>query len=77
MNGSSSGVGRKAGRLGLAIVGGILVVVAVIAFARSSSRKVYAAPIPPPEGYPKLSLSTKTVTPTLANLGTSTLNYKI
>ncbi|MEJ2352248.1 MAG: hypothetical protein P8Y03_20885 [Anaerolineales bacterium] len=77
MNGSSSGILRKAGRLGLAVVGGILVVVAVIAFARSSSRKVYAAAIPPPEGYPKLSLSTKTVTPTLANIGTSTLHYKI
>jgi uncharacterized repeat protein (TIGR01451 family) len=78
MNGSSSGVGRKAGRLAVAIAGGILVVVAVIAFARSSSRKVYAAPIPPPEGYPKLSLSTKTVTPTLAQLNTpSTLYYKI
>jgi uncharacterized repeat protein (TIGR01451 family) len=77
MNGSSSGILRKVGRLGLAIVGGMLVVVAVIAFARSSSRKVYAAAIPPPEGYPKLSLSAKTVTPTLANLGTSTLHYQI
>lgn len=64
--------------MGLAIVGGMLVVVAVIAFARSSARQVHAAPVPPPDGYPKLSLSTKTVTPTLAQLNTpSTLYYKI
>ncbi len=36
-----------------------------------------AAPIPPPEGYPKLSLSSKTVTPTLANKGGATLTYRI
>jgi uncharacterized repeat protein (TIGR01451 family) len=36
-----------------------------------------AAPIPPPEGYPKLSRSTKSVTPTLANIGGVTLTYTI
>ena len=36
-----------------------------------------AAPIPPPEGYPKLSLSTKTVTPSLTHTGGATLTYNI
>lgn len=35
------------------------------------------APIPPPEGYPKLSLSTKTVTPALTTVGNNTLAYTI
>jgi uncharacterized repeat protein (TIGR01451 family) len=38
---------------------------------------VYADPIPPPEGYPKLSLSVKTVTPTLAHTGGVTLCYAV
>jgi uncharacterized repeat protein (TIGR01451 family) len=36
-----------------------------------------AAPIPPPEGYPKLNLSTKTVTPTLTNTGGDILTYTV
>lgn len=36
-----------------------------------------AAPIPPPEGYPKLSVSMKTVTPTLAGTGGAELAYRI
>jgi uncharacterized repeat protein (TIGR01451 family) len=36
-----------------------------------------AAPIPPPEGYPKLVLSTKTVTPTLAPTGGAIITYTI
>jgi uncharacterized repeat protein (TIGR01451 family) len=35
------------------------------------------APIPPPEGYPKLALSTKNVTPTLAGTGGAILFYSI
>jgi uncharacterized repeat protein (TIGR01451 family) len=38
---------------------------------------VYADPIEPPEGYPKLSLSVKTVAPTLASPGGVTLTYTI
>lgn len=38
---------------------------------------VHADPIPPPEGYPKLKLSTKMVTPTLAHTGQITLSYII
>jgi uncharacterized repeat protein (TIGR01451 family) len=41
------------------------------------SSVAYADPIPPPEGYPKLSLSVKTVTPTLAHTGGETLYYAI
>lgn len=40
-------------------------------------RAVMAAPIPPPEGYPKFLLSSKTVTPTLVNPGGTTLFYQI
>jgi uncharacterized repeat protein (TIGR01451 family) len=36
-----------------------------------------SAPIPPPAGYPKLSLSTKTVTPTLAATGGAVLTYTV
>jgi uncharacterized repeat protein (TIGR01451 family) len=36
-----------------------------------------AAPIPPPDGYPKLTLSTKTVTPTLAGTDGAILYYTI
>jgi uncharacterized repeat protein (TIGR01451 family) len=36
-----------------------------------------AHPISPPEGYPKLTLSVKTVTPTLAHTGGVTLTYDI
>ena len=38
---------------------------------------VHADPIDPPEGYPKLNLSVKTVTPTLAPTDGHTLQYHI
>jgi len=38
---------------------------------------VHADPLPPPEGYPKLSLSLKMVTPTLVGPGGATLDYEI
>lgn len=44
---------------------------------RSWVPAAYADPIPPPEGYPKLALSTKAVTPTLAAVGGETLIYTI
>jgi len=64
-------------RLGLAILGGLLLLTATLFAARVNSRTVYADPIAPPDGYPKLSLSVKTVTPTLAHAGGVTLTYAI
>jgi uncharacterized repeat protein (TIGR01451 family) len=45
--------------------------------ASTDERTAVSAPIPPPEGYPKLNLSTKTVTPTLAEQGGAVLYYTI
>lgn len=42
-----------------------------------NSVTVHADPIEPPEGYPKLSLSVKAVTPTLAATDGVTLYYTI
>ncbi len=61
-------------RLGLAILGGLLSLTAVLLLMLYSSPSVvHADPIDPPDGYPKLSLSSKTVTPTLAPTGGVTL----
>jgi uncharacterized repeat protein (TIGR01451 family) len=69
---------KKAIQLITIIVIGILMVATVVVFARKSSDRVLAAgPIPPPVGYPKLTLSTKVVTPTLAALGGEVLEYNI
>ncbi len=63
-----------AGVTSLALFLGLLSLTASLAVsARAQSR----APIPPPAGYPKLSLSTKTVSPTLANSGGVSLTYSI
>jgi uncharacterized repeat protein (TIGR01451 family) len=60
------------------IVIGIFMVATVIGFARKSSARVLAlGPIPPPEGYPKLTMSTKMVTPTLAGTDGAVLVYNI
>jgi uncharacterized repeat protein (TIGR01451 family) len=57
---------------------GILLVATVVVFAHRSSESVRAAGvIPPPEGYPKLTLSSKVVTPTLAGTEGATLEYRI
>ena len=57
---------------------GILLVATAVVFARNTSEGVRAAgPIPPPEGYPKLSLSSKVVTPTLAGTEGATLEYSV
>ncbi len=58
-------------------LGGICGVLGVVFFGRAAMSTVLAAPIPPPEGYPKLILSTKEVSPTLAHTGGATLFYKI
>lgn len=64
-------------RSGLAILGGMLLLIVVLAAVGSNPVAVHADPIDPPEGYPKLSLSVKTVTPTLATTGGMTLHYTL
>ncbi len=69
---------KKAIQLITVIIIGILMVATVVAFARKSSVTVRAAgPIPPPDGYPKLNLSTKVVTPTLAYTDGAVLKYNL
>jgi large repetitive protein len=69
---------KKALQLIAIILIGIFMVATVVGFARNSSQSVLASgPIPPPEGYPKLSLSTKVVTPTLANTDGAILTYNL
>ena len=63
--------------LGLTVLCGLSLLVAVWLAVRGGSQVAYADPIDPPEGYPKLGLSIKTVTPTLANVGGATLDYVI
>ena len=63
--------------IGIIIIG-IFMVATVVSFAHRSSQKVLAVgPIQPPEGYPKLSLSTKVVSPTLANTDGAILTYNL
>jgi uncharacterized repeat protein (TIGR01451 family) len=69
---------KKALQLIGIVVFGILMVATVVSFAHNSSARVLAmGPIPPPQGYPKLSLSTKVVTPTLAYTDGAVLEYDI
>ncbi len=69
---------KKAIQLIIIITLGILMVATVAVFARKSADNVAAmGPIPPPEGYPKLSLSTKVVTPTLASPDGAVLEYRL
>jgi uncharacterized repeat protein (TIGR01451 family) len=69
---------KKAIQLITVIFIGILMVATVVAFARRTSNRVYAAgPIPPPVGYPKLTLSTKVVSPTVASPDDATLVYSL
>jgi uncharacterized repeat protein (TIGR01451 family) len=67
----------KGFRSALPLSAGLLLVTVLLIFARGSSLQANAAPINPPEGYPKLSLSTKTVTPTLAEPGGARLLYAV
>jgi len=59
------------------VLGALLLITIVIVAAHKSALNIYAAPIDPPEGYPKLTQSIKTVTPTLALTGGATLHYLI
>jgi uncharacterized repeat protein (TIGR01451 family) len=68
---------RRAPLLALTTTCGLVALVALIAAARLGSPVAYAAPIPPPQGYPKLTMSLKSVTPTLAHTGGVTLAYQI
>jgi len=69
---------KKALQLIAIIIIGIFMVATVVGFARNSSDVVHILrPIPPPEGYPKLSLSTKVVTPTLAKTDGAILTYNL
>jgi uncharacterized repeat protein (TIGR01451 family) len=69
---------KQAIQLIIIIIIGIFMVATVVGFARKSSARVLAlGPIPPPEGYPKLTLSSKVVTPTLANTDGAVLVYNI
>ena len=69
---------KKAIQLIGIILIGIFMVATVVGFARKSSNRVLAyGPIPPPEGYPKLALSTKVVTPTLAGTDGAVLRYNL
>ena len=63
--------------LGLSTLGGVFLLVALLLVVNNDPLAVRADPIDPPEGYPKLSLSVKTVTPTLATTGGTTLTYRI
>jgi uncharacterized repeat protein (TIGR01451 family) len=67
----------RGARLILVVMLATLLVGFVILFARRSSASVQAAPIPPPEGYPKLSLSAKLVSQPLAGVGGEILTYTI
>ena len=69
---------NKAFQLIAIIILGIFMVATVVGFARKSSDRALAlGPISPPEGYPKLTLSTKVVTPTLTHTGATVLEYNV
>ena len=62
---------KRVVRLGFALGGGLMLLLIAL------SGMVAADPIEPPAGYPKLSLSVKTVSPTLTYVGGTTLTYQI
>jgi len=64
-------------RLLFSLLAGLLAVLALLFFVRQTSYNVRAAPIPPPDGYPKLSLSTKSVTPDLVSTAGETLDFVV
>ncbi len=59
------------------LLSGLILLGAALFGLRSRTPAAYADPINPPEGQPKLSLSVKMVTPTLAAVGGETLYYTI
>lgn len=77
MNRSMIQVTRKGFYLVIPLVSGLFLLLATLFGLRGRTPAAYADPIDPPEGYPKLSQSVKTVTPTLAATGGETLLYTI
>jgi uncharacterized repeat protein (TIGR01451 family) len=70
---------RTSARVGLsfALLGMLCLVAIMWLVASGGTPLAHADPIEPPEGYPKLSLSVKTVTPTLATTAGAILHYAI
>jgi uncharacterized repeat protein (TIGR01451 family) len=69
---------KKALQLIGIIIIGIFMVATVVGFAHKSSQRVLAVgPIPPPQGHPKLSLSTKLVSASLVNTDGAILTYNL
>ncbi len=69
---------KKSIQLIAIIMIGIFLVATVVVFAHKSADRVLAnGPILPPAGYPKLTLSTKVVTPTLAETDGAVLEYNL
>jgi uncharacterized repeat protein (TIGR01451 family) len=73
----SGGLVHRGLVLGLTILCGLAMLIAVLIVTSGGLRMVYADPLLPPQGYPKLSLSLKVVTPTLDSPGGATLYYQI
>ncbi len=77
----TSSIRKAAGRMSILVLtivlGSTLVLAIMLLMGSSHAGVAYADPIDPPEGYPKLSLSVKTVTPTLAETGGAVLSYAI
>ncbi len=67
----------RLGKLGFVILSGSVLLWALLFAFRQNAQNVHAAPIDPPEGYPKLSMSALTVTPTLAGTSGEMLSYLI
>lgn len=59
------------------LVLGVAAAVVLLFVARGISQQALAAPIPPPQGYPKFTESTMTVTPSLAYTGGAVLEFTI
>lgn len=68
---------RRGGRVLLPFLAGTIFFLFAIFFLHHTTHPGYADPIDPPDGYPKLLLSMKTVTPTLAGTGGQTLYYVV
>ncbi len=72
-NRPSTNLLRTGTHLLTAVIGGVFLFITLLTLISQAN----ADPIEPPEGAPKLSLSLKTVTPTLAAIGGQTLSYEI
>ena len=64
-------------RISLALFFGLLLAGVWLSLARHFTDRAQAAPIQPPEGYPKFTQSHMTVTPDLVSTGGATLEYRI